>query len=308
MSSSRRAAAAKAAPSIGWMLAMSSWMLLTLVPGAMLTWLGFSIIGVASRSRRLLILAVVWGAAAILVSLDIWGQWRPLVGAVAYLSGMLVALMVNPGWLRTMWQRRLDREAQASTTSRTRGRTWDRSEAQASISSTTKARTAAKPSSRRARKAAAGVQTAVASAASPSKASKASASKARAKAAADAAAKAEAEARDAAAARAERDATAALATAAGASTDGLLAADEPVTEPVDVNTATVAELERLPGITRARARRAVAERETRGGFTSVENFGESVGLQPHEIVRLRRVATCSPRPRGERRFGRRVDY
>ena len=122
MSISTRTGTAKDAPSIAWMLGMSSWMLLTVVPGPIVTWLGFSIIGVASRSRRLLILAVVWGAAAILVSLEIWGQWQPLVRGIVYLSGMLVALMVNPGWLRTMWQRRLDRADQAGdASSRTRG-------------------------------------------------------------------------------------------------------------------------------------------------------------------------------------------
>ena len=79
---------------------------------------------------------------------------------------------------------------------------------------------------------------------------------------------------------------------------------------LDVNTATAtaSELEDLPGMTRTRARRAVKERDEQGGFTSIEDFGEAAGLQPHEIVRLRRVATCSARPRGERRYGRRVDF
>ncbi|HEY9308798.1 MAG TPA: hypothetical protein VIP82_13440, partial [Microbacterium sp.] len=133
MSSTTRAKTATDAPSIGWMLGMSSWMLLTVVPGPIVTWLGFSIIGVVSRSRRLIILGVVWGAAAILVSLEIWGQWQPLVRAIVYLSGMLVALMVNPGWLRTMWQRRLDRAEQAGAASF--GRAASRSPGTASGSS-----------------------------------------------------------------------------------------------------------------------------------------------------------------------------
>jgi DNA uptake protein ComE-like DNA-binding protein len=288
MSASTRTGTAKDAPSIPWMLGMSSWMLLTVVPGPILTWLGFSIIGVASRSRRLLILAVVWGAAAILVTLEIWGQWQPLVRGIVYLSGMLVALMVNPGWLRTMWQRRLDRASEsggAGSGGTASGR---------SAGSGTGA--AKKPSARASRR-------------SRAAAARAAAAKARAEAQA---ARAETEAAE----RAERDEAAgagageaaALAAAAGASPTDLLDAADLTPEPVDVNTAAAAELEKLPGMSRSRARRAVKERDAQGGFTSVEDFGEAVGLQPHEIVRLRKLATCSPRPRGERRFGRRVDY
>ncbi len=281
---------AKDAPSIAWMLGMSSWMLLTVVPGPIVTWLGFSIIGVASRSRRLLILAVVWGAAAILVSLEIWGQWQPLVRGIVYLSGMLVALMVNPGWLRTMWQRRLDRAGQeGDASSRTGGTASGRSSG--SGTSTTK-----KPSSRSSRRSRAATARAAAKAEAEAEA--------RSKAESEAAARSKADD----ASRSKADDAAELAAAAGASPTDYLAADDLTPEPVDVNTATAAELEKLPGMSRSRARRAVKEREAQGGFTSVEDFGEAVGLQPHEIVRLRKLAACSPRPRGERRFGRRVDY
>ena len=290
MTSTTRAKAADDAPSIGWMLGMSSWMLLTVVPGPIVTWLGFSIIGVVSRSRRLIILGVVWGAAAILVSLEIWGQWQPLVRAIVYLSGMLVALMVNPGWLRTMWQRRLDRAEQAGAASF--GRVASRSSGTAS-STTPSARAAKKPSTRSSRRSRAAAARAAAAKAAEAKAAEAKAAEAKA------------------ASETQSDDTVELASAVGASSDDMIAAREepaPPAEAVDVNTATAAELEDLPGMTRSRARRAVKEREAQGGFTSVEDFGETVGLQPHEIVRLRRVATCSPRPRGERRFGRRVDY
>ncbi|MFC8681841.1 ComEA family DNA-binding protein [Microbacterium ureisolvens] len=284
MTSSARAAAATDAPSIGWLLGMSSWMLLTVIPGPILTWLGFAIIGFASRSRRLIILGVVWGAAALLASFELWGQWQPLVRAIVYLAGMVVALAVNPGWLRTMWQRRLERTGQASAASRARESTWHRASG-AKASGTGEAAPAKKPARRSRRQ-----RNAAAAAAAAQRAS-----------AADEAAKAKAAG---AAASAKADA---LADAVGASSDDLVAA-EAATEPIDVNTAPAAELEKLPGMTRSRARRAVKERDAQGGFTSVEDFGETVGLQPHEIVRLRPVAICSPRPRGERRFGRRVDY
>lgn len=294
--SSSRTTAATDAPSIGWMLGMSSWMLLTLIPGPMLAWLGFSIIGGVSRSMRLIGLGLGAGALAIVVNLPLWGPWQPLASAILYLAGMLVALMVNPGWLRTMWERR-----SGSTASRADGGTWHR-------------RTTTTPADRRP-----GQRT------SSSKKSKSRAQRnaeARAKAAARADAAKEAAAKEAAAkeARAAEAATArtaatpstdearSLAAAAGASTDRYLASNPEPAEPVDVNTATLDQLMTLPGVNRTRARRALKQRDERGGFTSVEDFGEVAGLQPHEIVRLRRVATCSPRPRSERRFGRRVDY
>ncbi|MBW9092532.1 helix-hairpin-helix domain-containing protein [Microbacterium jejuense] len=254
---------------------MSSWMLLTLVPGPMFAWLGFGIIGVVSRSRRLIILGVVWAAVAILVNLELWGEAQPIVRAVAYLAGMVCALAVNPGWLRTMWQRRLDRSGMGVTAARTA----------ATGAGTT-------PTGNRASRRAAAKRKRAAQ-------QKAEADAAKSRAAAPAPEPVPDEARE-------------LAAEVGASADDLLEAPTPTpaapAEPVDVNTATAKELEGLPGVTRARARKAVAERDEQGGFSSLEDFGETLGLQPHEIVRLRKVAVCSPRPRGERRFGRRVDF
>ncbi|MBD3941177.1 helix-hairpin-helix domain-containing protein [Microbacterium sp. NEAU-LLC] len=292
MSSTARTAPATDVPSVGWLLGMSSWMLLTLVPGPMFAWLGFGIVGVASRSRRLIILGVVWAAVAILVNLELWGQAQPIVRAVAYLAGMVCALAVNPGWLRTMWQRRLDKSGMGVTSAR----------AAATGAAASGAATSGNRASRRSQ--AKSTQRAQQKAAQQKAAQQAKTQAAPA-----------------------RDRTAELAAAVGATTYDLLdtpaetAAERPGTskpaaaqvpdasaEPVDVNTATAAELEGLPGVTKARARKAVSEREEQGGFSSLEDFGETLGLQPHEIVRLRKVATCSPRPRGERRFGRRVDY
>ena len=283
--STARATPANDVPSIGWMLGMSSWMLLTLVPGPMFAWLGFGIIGVVSRSRRLIILGVVWGAVAILVNLELWGQAQPIVRAVAYLAGMVCALAVNPGWLRTMWQRRVEKSGMGVGAAR----------AAATGTAT------ASGGNRASRRAAA-------------KRKRASASQ-RPSTRTTAAAAAETVAEKPAA-----DEAAELAASVGASADDLLDAPETRTapaapaepaepaEPVDVNTATAHELEGLPGVSRSRARKAVTAREEQGGFSSLEDFGETLGLQPHEIVRLRKVAVCSPRPRGERRFGRRVDF
>ncbi len=121
------------------------------------------------------------------------------------------------------------------------------------------------------------------------------------------AAKAKAE-KDAAA---EKDEARRLADRAGASTGSYFAAapaDDSSREPVDVNTADTRLLSTLPGVTRSRARSLVRQRERNGGFASLDAFATAAGLQPHELVRLRAAATCSPPPRGPRRFGRQVDY
>ena len=56
---------------------------------------------------------------------------------------------------------------------------------------------------------------------------------------------------------------------------------------VDVNTAGVAELERLPGVGPALAGRIVAEREARGPFRSAEELARVRGIGPKTIEQLR---------------------
>jgi hypothetical protein len=71
-------------------------------------------------------------------------------------------------------------------------------------------------------------------------------------------------------------------------------------EPVDVNNAPLEDLLVLPGMTRARAERVVQERGTRGGFTDVDQLGQVLGLQPHQVQRLRPRVTfgrVAPRAR-----------
>ena len=86
-----------------------------------------------------------------------------------------------------------------------------------------------------------------------------------------------------------------------------VASAEPA-KPIDVNTVGQRELSKLTGFDRKMAKAVIADRTRRGGYASLEDFGAAAGLQPHEIVRLRAEAFCSPRPRGERSFGRRLDY
>lgn len=63
---------------------------------------------------------------------------------------------------------------------------------------------------------------------------------------------------------------------------------------VDVNTATVDDLAGLPGFDLDRAYRTIAERQTRSGFTSVDEFAFAAGLAPHQFAPLRARLTCSP--------------
>ncbi|MEV8514787.1 helix-hairpin-helix domain-containing protein [Dactylosporangium sp. NPDC051484] len=66
---------------------------------------------------------------------------------------------------------------------------------------------------------------------------------------------------------------------------------------VEVNSATAAQLAEAGRFDLARAERAVADREARGGFQSVDEFAAAAGLAPHEFARMRAFLTCTPRPR-----------
>ena len=61
---------------------------------------------------------------------------------------------------------------------------------------------------------------------------------------------------------------------------------------VDVNTAGVAELERLPQVGPALARRIVEDREARGPFGSAEDLSRVRGIGPRTVANLKeRLAT-----------------
>jgi DNA uptake protein ComE-like DNA-binding protein len=80
---------------------------------------------------------------------------------------------------------------------------------------------------------------------------------------------------------------------------------------VDLNHASEQELAALPSIGIILAKRAVDLRETRGGFRSVEDFGEALDLKPHKVERIRPlVSTSTPVQRSQppESPGRVVDY
>jgi competence protein ComEA len=73
------------------------------------------------------------------------------------------------------------------------------------------------------------------------------------------------------------------------------AADEPapMAGVVNVNTATAAELELLPGVGPAKARAILEARRERGGFKSVEELEDVKGIGPAALERLRPFARIS---------------
>jgi hypothetical protein len=72
---------------------------------------------------------------------------------------------------------------------------------------------------------------------------------------------------------------------------------EPGAAAVDLNNAPEDELAALPGMGPVLARRAAEERRVRGGFGSLEEFGDVLALKPHILERLRPRVVLGPPPR-----------
>lgn len=69
------------------------------------------------------------------------------------------------------------------------------------------------------------------------------------------------------------------------------AADSALVGVVNVNTASAAELQLLPGVGESRARAIVDLRKQRGGFKAVEELMEVKGIGPVALERLRPFVT-----------------
>lgn len=65
----------------------------------------------------------------------------------------------------------------------------------------------------------------------------------------------------------------------------------PPAQPLDLNRATAADLQRLPGIGPGLAQRILAERERRGRFESPEALRQVMGLGPKKLAALRDLVT-----------------
>lgn len=69
-----------------------------------------------------------------------------------------------------------------------------------------------------------------------------------------------------------------------------------LTEPLDLNTATLEELIDLPGIGPVLARRIVEYREAHGGFRSIEELLQIRGIGPKRLEQIRGRVRISPPP------------
>jgi DNA uptake protein ComE-like DNA-binding protein len=76
--------------------------------------------------------------------------------------------------------------------------------------------------------------------------------------------------------------------------DEVLPSQQP--SPVDVNNASEDVIAAMPGIGSVLAKKAVSERQRRGGFRSVEDFGQALGLQPHIVERIRQMVVIANQP------------
>jgi DNA uptake protein ComE-like DNA-binding protein len=80
---------------------------------------------------------------------------------------------------------------------------------------------------------------------------------------------------------------------------------------LDINTASEEQLSGLPSMGIIMAKKAIALRTETGEFTSVDAFGQVLGLQPHVMERIRPLITVSVLPKSPqppRRGGRVVDF
>ncbi|MFL5761417.1 MAG: ComEA family DNA-binding protein [Thermomicrobiales bacterium] len=67
-----------------------------------------------------------------------------------------------------------------------------------------------------------------------------------------------------------------------------------VAGPININTATAAELDTLPGIGPAIAARIVAYRDSHGAFASVDELADVSGISARMVDNLRPLITTGP--------------
>lgn len=72
---------------------------------------------------------------------------------------------------------------------------------------------------------------------------------------------------------------------------GDVAGDAQPTGPIDLNTATLEQLESLPGVGPATAQAIIAERDRRGGFRSVDDLLDVRGIGPAKLDAIRDLVT-----------------
>jgi hypothetical protein len=80
-------------------------------------------------------------------------------------------------------------------------------------------------------------------------------------------------------------------------------------DPVDLNKASELELAMLPGVGPILAKKAIMERDKLGGFRSLEDFSQLLGLKPHIVEKIRPLVVVVPTENSSQKWsGRMVDF
>jgi competence protein ComEA len=82
-----------------------------------------------------------------------------------------------------------------------------------------------------------------------------------------------------------------LNASAGSAGEGGGAAAGSLQGPIELNSATAAQLDTLPGIGPATATKIIADRESNGPFTSVEDLGRVTGIGPKKLEELKELVS-----------------
>ncbi|MDM5329952.1 helix-hairpin-helix domain-containing protein [Neobacillus sp. CF12] len=80
-------------------------------------------------------------------------------------------------------------------------------------------------------------------------------------------------------------------------------------DPIDLNKASDLELAGLPGVGPILAKKAIMERDRIGGFRSLEDFSQLLGLKPHIVEKIRPLVAVGPAEAPPQKWsGRMVDF
>ncbi|MBD3751639.1 MAG: hypothetical protein IE935_04170, partial [Micrococcales bacterium] len=102
------AARISAAPSIGWLLLMSLWLLPILGGFGRFTWLGFAVIGALSVRTSWIVTSAIYALAAAAIPFLPWSEALTWGYPAVWIVGIIHALIVSPSWLNEAWRRRQD--------------------------------------------------------------------------------------------------------------------------------------------------------------------------------------------------------
>ena len=77
---------------------------------------------------------------------------------------------------------------------------------------------------------------------------------------------------------------------------------------IDINNGSEKDLYELPGLTKLQVKHLIEARNARGGFQSIKEIGDVLGLKPHVLTRLQNIVEISPmRGNTAQQSGRRLD-